>query len=950
MGNFMNRNRLYYLLFFVSGFAGLIYESVWARYLKLFLGHSSYGQLLTLCIFMGGLALGSFVAGKYSHKIRNPLRAFAYAEILIATSGVLFHPLYTFLVGNFYGWDFLQNAPQWQMESVKILLSIFMTMPWAFLMGLTFPWMAAGLMRKDGDWGQKAVSGLYFTNAFGAAIGILFASFFLIEWCGVDGALRVAAGMDLLIGLTVLLLNRDQSKASPPPAPLRVKSWKGAIFWLGIAWLTGFTSFVYEVIWIRMLSLMLGSSSHSFDLMIAAFILGLSFGSLYIHKKMQKEGDWDRLLANAQIYMGAAALMSIVLYPIYFHLMNYMNDILQDTEGGYFFWNICRFFLCILWMVPTSFFAGQTLPLISCRLQRNMGGEYSTGLVYGSNTMGAILGAAIGGLFLMPNFGLKGGIWIASLLDMAQTIAIFWFFMRGQTFSFKWILALVLVLIVPAIEMDNEMITSGLFRGKREFHINEKMSIVHGRTATISFHESDVHKYIKTNGKADASISKNKEMALDGDELTQAATAFFPMLSFEKPYRAAVIGFGSGMSVHYLLSDSLVTHIDMIEIEPQMVELAKGFLPDNSRAFDDKRVSMYFEDARTYFHSRRIKYDMILSVPSNPWVSGVSSLFSDEFYSSIKPFISENGYLVQWIQLYEFRSDILMTILHTLANNFDCVQFFISPGHGDLILMAGKNCAEPNALRGELGENLKLEFERIQRSPQDFGMNQYLSSSKYLLPFLKEFPLNSDFDPQIDFHSEKARYMKKSVYFFDGFYDGWFSYNHIFDDSLTPDIRPMADYYSRGDTNYIDFKLERHEFDEHLIRNFKGYWAHSPKPRRDLLKEARWQRFIDLGNDLSLKKIESGLEVSDELKLGLELLFLASLWEKDYHKANILAWEMYDSFVLRTMEIDMLRAMFIAAYLAGDYKFAHMVGVGIRWGEYVDSTELKWLNFLLNRK
>ena len=355
-------NILIYALFALSGFSGLIYEGSWARYLKLFLGHSSYGQVLTLCIYMGGLAIGSFLAGKLVMKVKRPLLGYAVTELIIGLGGVFYHPLYNTLTEFFFNSELTASLSTRGAEICKVILATASTLPIAIAVGMTFPFIAAGLMRKSGT--EISLPRLYFTNSFGSAIGILVTSYTLIPIFGNHATLCIAASINFLlagifafIGLTTspetIKSEQEESTDSSPVSKKMNMPPKTA--WLWIAAITGMTSFIYEIVWIRLLSLLMGSSSHSFDQMLSAFILGLSLGSLVSGKFIKK--DSLIILAFAQIFMAFFALCTLYFHQPFWAMMNEANQIFNPTASGYVWWSVFKYLLSMLWMIPTSFFA-----------------------------------------------------------------------------------------------------------------------------------------------------------------------------------------------------------------------------------------------------------------------------------------------------------------------------------------------------------------------------------------------------------------------------------------------------------------------------------------------------------------------------------------------------------------------------------------------------------------
>ncbi len=775
-------NILIYALFALSGFAGLIYEGSWARYLKLFLGHSSYGQVLTLCIYMGGLAIGSFVAGKLVERVKRPLLGYAAVELGIGIGGIIYHPLYIWLTDYFYDSNYVAGLSSRGAEIVKVVLATGSTLPIAIAVGMTFPFIAAGLMRKSGA--EVSLPMLYFTNSLGSAIGILFTSYTLIPVLGNHATLCVAASINFLlaavfcfIGYTTPSTYEEELEeegglvsANVPAEPLNEDyaaehklPMPPKNMWFWIAGITGLTSFVYEIVWIRLLSLLMGSSSHSFDQMLSAFILGLAIGSAVSGKLLKK--DSLVVLSLAQIFMGFFALCTLYFYKPFWEGMNVANQIFNTTNDGYVCWSIFKYVLSIFWMVPTSFFAGMTLPLITLILTRAFKSEAPIGKVYGWNTVGSILGSAGGGLLLLPLLQLKGSLVLAAVLDFMIGFILLVIYRKKFRYSVLFYV-MTAIMILPSFFMnfDPHMITSGAFRAYKNLHPDEKIIVRDGKTATISFHESDVHYYVKTNGKADASMSKNREKPIEGDELTQAATAFMPMAMKDKPYDAAMVGFGSGMGAHYLLADPLLRDFDCVEIEEEMMNLARGFYPWNARGYDDPRIHIFIDDAQTFFLTNRRKYDLMISVPSNPWVSGVASLFSHEFYAKMRRYMKPGGLWVQWIQTYEFNDLLFLNILKALDVTFPYVSLYKAPEEPDIIIVASDEPVMQRAIgRFHTDPELVKEFKRIHRDPDFFGEQNFLFTSKMVKSLLDGVEPNSTFIPMVDNKAEEARFVHSNA-------------------------------------------------------------------------------------------------------------------------------------------------------------------------------------------
>ena len=188
------------------------------------------------------------------------------------------------------------------------------------------------------------------------------------------------------------------------------------------------------------------------------------------------------------------------------------------------------------------------------------------------------------------------------------------------------------------------------------------------KTASVSVRQVDTQRAIATNGKPDAGIAMQGEPA--PDEATMTLLAALSLVMHDNPEEIGVIGFGSGMSTHTLLGDMRVKRIDTIEIEPAMVEGAKLFGKHVERAYNDPRSHIIIDDAKSYFSGRQAKYDIIVSEPSNPWISGIGALFAREFYEFVPCHLKPNGLFVQWVQLYEIDDALVASIINALTPAF----------------------------------------------------------------------------------------------------------------------------------------------------------------------------------------------------------------------------------------------------------------------------------------
>jgi predicted membrane-bound spermidine synthase len=387
---------LYFVLFTVSGFAGLIYESIWSHYLKLFLGHAAFAQSLVLTIFMGGMAVGAWAGSRYSGRWAMPLLAYVIVEAIIGLLALFFHDVFQSVIDVFYG----SILPGIGTPAVGMVLkwsaAALLIFPQSVLLGMTFPLMSAGILRRYPSTPGGSLAMLYFTNSIGAAIGILASGFWLIGKVGLPGTIFTAGMLNLALALAVWIL----IKLDPEPDAGEIAESKTVSgdaldtnrLFLVAAFVTGAASFIYEIGWIRMLSLVLGSTTHSFELMLSAFITGLALGGLWIKRRIDNVGDPVRFSGRVQILMGTAALLTLPVYTLSYDWMAALLTALDRNDAGFAAFSLGSHLIALVVMLPATFLAGMTLPLFTFVMLQSGSGEKAIGRVYAANTFGAIVG------------------------------------------------------------------------------------------------------------------------------------------------------------------------------------------------------------------------------------------------------------------------------------------------------------------------------------------------------------------------------------------------------------------------------------------------------------------------------------------------------------------------------------------------------------------------------
>lgn len=764
-------------LFVASGFAGLIYQAIWSHYLGLSLGHAAYAQTLVLAIFMGGMALGAWLVSRFGGRWRRLILTYAIVEIVIGLAGLFFHPFFLaytdFSQGTVYpGLSSPFAVSAWQWGSAAILIA-----PQSILLGMTFPLMSGGYLRVAPREDGEILGGLYFTNSIGAAFGALTATFLLLPWVGMPGAIVIAGVVNLVVGLLAWMVSR---RADAQPAPAAVSATVAATpvanrgFYRMIllaAGITGASSFVYEIGWVRLLNQALGTTVHSFELMLSAFILGLAFGGLWIRKRSSRIGDPVAYAGYAQVLMGIAALISIPIFSQSFRWVGVMVDALPKTDTGYLLYTLGSGGIALLVMFPAAFFAGMTLPLFTMALLRRQCGEASIGRVYAANTLGAIVGVMLAVHVLIPMLGLRLAVTVGAVADILLGVLLLRVYSTNVSRKGYGLAVAASVVVIAASlvggRLDPRSLASGVFRHGQS-SIAESATVYYfrdGKTASIAVMGQGSTASIATNGKSDASLQMVDGLPPSPDEVTMLMAGSLPLVIHPDAKDIAIIGWGSGLTTHTLLGSETPRLVETIEIERAMYDGARLFGPRVARAYEDPRSQVHIDDARTYFSTGKKRYDVIVSEPSNPWVSGVSSLFTQQFYAFLRGHLNEGGILIQWLQSYELDDRLLSTMLSALREEFPHIDVYIT-NSADLLFVSSQQPL-PTLDATRITESvLARELANVGLATQADYQARRIGSQDLLsaMVLMNQAKPHSDFYPVLSLEGPKARFTNASAW------------------------------------------------------------------------------------------------------------------------------------------------------------------------------------------
>ena len=776
MQNFDSALRRFLLaIFVISGFTGLIYESIWAQYLRLFLGHAAYAQTVVLAMFMGGMALGSWLVARYCTRLRQLLWSYLLVEAVIGIFGVLFHRMFVAATDFSFATVIPALSSAVAIHAYKWSLAALLVFPQSVLLGMTFPLISIGIIRRWPERAGETLSALYFTNSLGGAIGVLVSGFILIGRVGLPGTTLTAGLLNVALAFGVWLVVRRHPE--PPPVP-QVASATATAFsvtdraarWFVIAaFLTGAASFMYELGWIRMLSLVLGSSTHSFELMLSAFIFGLAFGGLYVRKRIDRISSPESYLGGIMLTMGVLAALTLPASNLMFEFMARSIQAFTRTDGGYVAFRAVSQSIALLIMLPATFCAGMTLPVLTHALMRRGVGEKAIGTIYSANTLGAIIGVLLTVHMLMPLIGVKGVILTGAGIHVALGLSQLAPHGRRQPAkAFAMALSIaVLGLVAVRGQIDPTRVATSVYRtGLARLPEDIKVTYLRdGKTATVTLTDWGGRVTIATNGKPDAAIQMTPGEPAP-DEVTMVLAAAIPLSLHPRTARVANIGFGSGLTSHILLASPRLERLDTIEIEPMMVEAARqGFGPRIHDVFEDRRSHIVYDDAKTFFAASHEPYDLIVSEPSNPWVSGVATLFSDEFYGGIVRHLRPDGYFAQWLQIYETDITIVGSIMKALSRHFAAYQIY-NLDDSDILIVATRSATLPTPSDDVFNwPEMRTELDRIGVQSVAHLESRLIGDDRIMNPLFSTsgVPANSDFFPFVDLNAPRLLFERASA-------------------------------------------------------------------------------------------------------------------------------------------------------------------------------------------
>jgi spermidine synthase len=680
-------------LLFCSGLCALVYQTAWLREFRLIFGGSTAASAAVLGIFMGGLGLGSAFLGRWSERTRKPLMLYGNLELVIALSAAL-TPGLVWLVRQAYaatgGTMVLGDLVG---TVVRLVLSALVLIVPTFLMGGTLP-AAARAVETDDDHGRRSLALLYGCNTLGAVTGAALSTFFLIERFGNRGTLWLACALNILVAVAARGIGRgmadapDGSRANGEVV-VPVASWR---FVMIAAASVGFAFMLMELVWYRMLGPILGGSTFTFGLILVIALLGVGLGGAGYALASSNR----RPTVNAFALTCALEALCIALPYALGDRIAMLALVLRPLgalgfDGQILGWAI----ITLIVVFPAALIAGYQFPMLIALLGagREDVGRH-TGFAYAANTAGAIGGSLVGGFGLLPLLTAPG-VWkaVILLLVVLGVSSVFVALMRQERIALRALgTAAASALLLFATGPTAAWRHSGIGAGRAEIstptvNVLEDFGRFFGRA--VFWEAEGVESSVGMSRDSGVAFIINGK--IDGnsrlDSGTQVMSGLIGAILHPAPKRSLVIGLGTGSTAGWLGRVPEMEHVEVIELEPAVREVARVCAPVNENVLENPKVHLHIGDAREVLLTTPEKYDIIFSEPSNPYRAGIASLFTQEFYEAVMQRLETGGVFLQWLQAYDIDGEAIRTVYATLGSVFPQVETFTTQAN-DLLLVA----------------------------------------------------------------------------------------------------------------------------------------------------------------------------------------------------------------------------------------------------------------------
>ena len=618
------------LLFFLSGVSGLIYQSLWLRLLSLVFGVTIHAASTVLASFMGGLALGTVLAGRLTPRARNPLAWFGAVEISIGIAA-LTTPWALDAIGRIWPAVYASLGGQtWAVTVARVICAGAVLIIPTTLMGATLPLIVRSAL-WEGALVARPVGILYATNTAGAITGTLLAGFVLVGEFGIAASFRTAAALNGIVGLSALLLSRVARVSQPAATPPGVRATRpvsGSPLIPVVFAVSGFAALGLEVVWFRVLVLVVAATTYAFTTMLAVVLLGIALGSALAGPLLNRRWNYARAFGLAQIATGVLAISSLAFY-----LKGYHSGRLAGSD------NVSS----LVVILPPALAMGLAFPLgirawAGSHDDRTNDGASRVATLYALNVSGAIFGSLAAGFWLIPAFGTRTSLVILASSLGLMGLALLWSASRTAR---RFVTAgAVLLLFFGAVRVLPRPLEA--VQGRRVPPGERLMFLDEGRQTTVAVYRQP--------GGASVLYLDGLHQANDTYPMVtlHRQIGLLPVAIHPAPARGLVIGLGGGVTAGAVsLADGLT--LDIVELSDSVVRGAALFRHVNEDVVNRPNVRLRIDDGRNFLTTTDQRYDIITADIIQPVHAGAGNLYSVEYFRLARRALAPHGVMMQWV-------------------------------------------------------------------------------------------------------------------------------------------------------------------------------------------------------------------------------------------------------------------------------------------------------------
>ncbi|OGX08533.1 MAG: hypothetical protein A2Z88_06395 [Omnitrophica WOR_2 bacterium GWA2_47_8] len=661
----MNLEKILSFVFFLSGFSALIYQVVWQRLLTLYYGVGAVSITLIVSVYLAGLGIGSLLGGHLIERVKRKVNFYFLLEFLIGCFGIVSIHFLKYVGERTAGADY---------RLAFLFMSLFLLLP-TTLMGMTLPALTKIFNGIIHDF-KKTVSFLYFINTLGAALGAIISSYVLITFGGFDTAVYTAAGINFILAALIFGCRGREPSLSYKKEPAAVKGKPFVRLAFVLIFVTGFFAIGFEMIWFRVIGVLVKESPYAFSSILAVYLLGIALGSRWVNRYLDRHPSVDQknLLFSLQGLLGCSILviflgyyyltsktsfyyftdvsMAFYLHPfvkilnaeMFSSLNNFLNGVFAVFDV--FWWPLFFLFL------PT-FLMGASFPLLSSlALSGDKEGKV-IGRVYAANILGCVLGGVVTGFFILPMVGSERAILAYASLILLMGVGI------ARIGKIK-IDLISRVLFVGALIAGSVLLFPGkgeLYKLMHKPYAEKEMYIDEGVNGVVATIKNDYQIVTYLNGMSHGGYPGYRFYAIALDGLSQLRAA----------KDVLIIGYGTGSTTETVLSDRTVKSVALVEINRTLIKSLSRFEVFKNM-LTDPRVDLIIDDGRRYLLRTDKKFDLVLIDPLRTTSSYSNNLYSKEFFELVRSHLNPEGVFVVWMDEFNI-------LPLTLSEVFPYVEF-----------------------------------------------------------------------------------------------------------------------------------------------------------------------------------------------------------------------------------------------------------------------------------